>query len=152
MPEDELKDLYTLVRGVVHFDGRGRSRTFQAIYAFCRSMWVLTIILWFVYYVYIGVRLFNIPTLLANHLPLDASSQIVYTPLLTQYVPSPEIVSILSTVVFLSGHKMFRKSTDEYKRYFTEYLISDFILINDEETPTPGVPASNRTVKYFKRR
>lgn len=53
---ETLKDLYTLVRGVVHFDGRGRSRTFQSIYSFCRSMWVLSIVLWVVYYAYVGVR------------------------------------------------------------------------------------------------
>lgn len=131
---DTLRDLYTLVRGAVHFDGRGRSRTFQAIYAFCRSMWVLSIVLWVIYYTYVGVRLLDVPAVLANHVGAGPNNTLIYTPLLTEYVPSPETVLILSTAIFLSSHKMFRSSTDEYKRYFTEYLISDFLLVNDDET------------------
>lgn len=132
--EDELKDLYTLVRGVVHFDGRGRSRTFQAIYAFCRSMWVLSIILWGIYYVYALIRFLNAPSIVASHLSNGSGNTFMYTPLLTEYIPSPEIVFILSTVFFLSSHKMFRRATDEYKKYFTEYMISDFLLIDEEHT------------------
>lgn len=133
-PEREIEDLYTLVRGVIHFDGRGRSRTFQAIYAFCRSMWVLSMILWIVYYSYCIIRFFNIPSIIANHLGNSPDGTIIYTPLLTEYVPSPEIVFILSTALFLSSHKMFRGATDEYKEYFTEYIISDFLLIDKENT------------------
>lgn len=136
--EQTVKDLYTFVRGVVHFDGRGRSRTFQAIYAFCRSMWVLSIVLWVIYYGYVSVRLLHIPSVLARHLGSDATNEIIYTPLLTEYIPQPEVVLLLSTLVLLTSHKMFRSSTDEYKEYFTEYLISDFLIVTDDETPTPG--------------
>jgi len=61
----------------------------------------------------------------------------MYTPLITDYISNPEIVFLLSTGLFLSSHKMFRNSTDEYKEYFTEYMISDFVLIEDShETKT----------------
>lgn len=134
--EEDLEDLYTLVRGVIHFDGRGRSRTFQAIYAFCRSMWVLSMVLWLIYYTYIGIRIFNLPSFIASHLSSSADGVIIYTPLLTEYIPSPEIVFIISTAIFLSSHKMFRSATDEYKKYFTEYVISDFLLISEENSST----------------
>lgn len=49
---DEIEPLYTLVRSYVHMDSRGRSRTFQAVYAFHRSMWLVSLLLAFVYYAY----------------------------------------------------------------------------------------------------
>jgi len=135
--EKELEDLYTLVRGVIHFDGRGRSRTFQAIYAFCRSVWVLSIILWAIYYLYVVIRFFDVSSVIATHLASSGSNTSMYTPLITDYISNPEIVFLLSTGLFLSSHKMFRNSTDEYKEYFTEYMISDFVLIEDShETKT----------------
>jgi len=133
-PEQDLEDLYTLVRGVVHFDGRGRSRTFQAIYAFCRSMWVLSIVLWIFYYTYATILFFDIPSIIGNQLNSGSNASIIYTPLLAEYVPSPEMVFILSTTLFLSSHKMFRSATDEYKEYFTEYLVADYLLLNEEST------------------
>lgn len=134
--EKELEDLYTLIRGVVHFDGRGRSRTFQAIYAFCRSMWVLSIILWAVYYVYALTRFWSVPSIIAEQPAVSTNTAFLYTPIVSEYVPSPAVVFILSTILFLSSHKMFRSATDEYKEYFTEYLISDFLLIEHEgKTP-----------------
>lgn len=135
-PERVLRDLYTLVRSVVHMDGRGRSRTFQAIYAFCRSMWVSMLVLWVVYFVYIVIRLLNVHTDTLSTLA-SPEARPTYTPVLSTTIGNPMVVFLLATAVFLSGHKVFRTATDEYKQYFTQYLITDFLLITDDDTPSP---------------
>lgn len=50
--EGELGILYPLVRGYIHIDGRGRSRTFQAIHAFFRSGELGVIVLGSIYVAY----------------------------------------------------------------------------------------------------
>lgn len=49
LSEEEADSLYELVRSTIHIDGRGRSRSFQAIVDFYRSMWVLSAILAAIY-------------------------------------------------------------------------------------------------------
>ena len=45
----ELNYIYESARSYIHLDGRGRSRTFQAVFAFHRSTWLTMIVLGFLY-------------------------------------------------------------------------------------------------------
>lgn len=126
--EDSLDTLYVATRSFIHIDSRGRSRTFQAIYSFHRSMWVVAIMLTAIYYVYA----------VANSLGWTGG----IVPF-TTYVGSLDIslpyILLAGAVFTAAGHVAFRKSKAEYQEYFIQYLIVDFlVLVSDGVAVSPG--------------
>ena len=116
--------LYVLVRSYIHMDSRGRSRTFQAIYSFYRSMWITSIILTGIY---IGYGL------------LDATgSNIGVLPFQTHFgsldVPS-NITLLAAEALLLLSYQTFSNARESYQKYFIQYLIADFLVLETADYP-----------------
>ncbi|MEZ3116855.1 hypothetical protein RYH80_13145 [Halobaculum sp. MBLA0147] len=132
--DDELEPLYTLVRSYIHMDSRGRSRTFQAVYAFYRSMWLVSLLLAFVYYVYSFARLLGVTTGAVDY----------YTYASSLGIPTAAIMG-LSVSVGLFAYRVFRDAKTRHQRYYVQYLISDFITLYEAssrlDSGDPTAPA-----------
>jgi len=103
----EIKSLYPLVTGSLESRENARFRHFQSIYSFARSMWVVFLILSlaFGYAVYFPNGEAQDSILLAE-IPADILFWI------------PILMGIASLTFF--------DAAGDYKRYFVEYLISEF--------------------------
>jgi len=130
---DEIEPLYTLVRSYVHMDSRGRSRTFQAVYAFHRSMWFTSLLLGFVYYGYALLR--------ASPVTQEA---VAYQTYISSVGLAPEIITAGATVVVLFSYRVFRDAKRRHQRHYVQYLISDFLTLYETETMADGDPTVRR--------
>jgi hypothetical protein len=129
--ESELESLYTHVKTRTAAEDIGQSSRFQAIYSFCRSMYVVSLFAVLAY----GIATF--PSVLGSSelagvfrvfgvtLPAD-SSQPWYEPASFQYLSENTnitlFVPVISTVVFMIG-------TGRYKRHFVDYLIAEYCIL-----------------------
>lgn len=120
--EDELKPLYTLIRSYIHMDSRGRSRTFQAVYAFYRSMSFVSTILAGVYAMYGLGRYFGLVQGSVNYQSYIGS--LGMPPLIL--ISVPPAAALLSQTLFRTG-KM------RHQRNYIRYLISDFVTLYEAE-------------------
>lgn len=123
-----IQSMYTSVRSLIHIDGRGRSRTFQAVYAFHRSMWVIVVALGVLYVGYGLVRIHS------------STSGIVAFQSIVRGVDLDPFVLLLIVMTGLSvSFATFRRSKRTYRKHFVEYLVTDFLAITDrEESSTDG--------------
>lgn len=114
------ESLYVNVRSRIHMDSRGRSRTFQAIYSFHRSMWLVTLLAAAAYLVY-GLA--------------DGSGYTTDAVSFTTHIGgmgfSPGLLITASYLTLLVGAKAFSDARGEYQKYFIQYLIADFLTICD---------------------
>ncbi|KOX93417.1 hypothetical protein AMS69_05690 [Haloarcula rubripromontorii] len=120
---EDIDMLYSLVRSKVHIDSRGRSRTFQAIYDFYGSMWVVSSFLATIYYGY---------AILVSGTS-DSVEVMDSTTILGNYGIDPVLIGLGSVLIFGSGYKIFRTMRAKYRSIFVQYLMSDFIVISKEE-------------------
>ncbi|WP_162562397.1 hypothetical protein [Salinigranum rubrum] len=114
--------MYSYVRSHLHMYGSGRARSFQAIYAMCRSMWVVSGSLAGVYFMY---GIFK-----ANNVFTDRG---VYPSHLGGVSIPPSIIVLGSVVVALSSYVVFREAMMSYKRNFARYFIIDFLTLRNAE-------------------
>ena len=123
--------LYALVRSYIHIDSRGRSRTFQAVYSFYRSMWLVSLLLCGLYFGYGLIRMSGLSQEMVDY----------YT-----YISSLDISAVVfvfgSLVVITSSYTTFRGAKSTYQRYFIQYLISDFLVLRDSNS---GIQAGDPT-------
>lgn len=116
--DDVFDSLYGLVRSYIHMDSRGRSRTFQAVYAFYRSMLIVSVFLILFYSLYTGALAANLLSDLAGYTSFVGSLEI-----------SPTVL-VFSIIGLASGSYItFRNVLSSYRGYFVQYLISDFIVL-----------------------
>lgn len=125
--DDEIEPLYTLVRSYIHMDSRGRSRTFQAIYAFYRSMWFVSLLVAGIYYAYSFARLLGVTTGAVDY----------YTYVSSLGVPTAAIMG-LSTAVGLFAYRVFRDAKKRHQRYYIQYLITDFLTLYEASDRLDG--------------
>jgi hypothetical protein len=122
--------VYILVRSYIHMDSRGRSRSFQAIYSFHRSMWIVMGSLGILYLLYGLADVAGVLTGAATfqtHLgALDFK---------------PSLVITAAEIVFLTGYQVFSKARPEYQEYFVQYLIADFLVLETADYPEAVVVA-----------
>jgi len=118
LQRQDIKGSYTFARSAVHIDGRGRSRTFQAVYAFYRSTWLVGLILGIIYVIYPIAKYQNITQNIAGYSSIIGSVSVNYS-----------VLALLMVVLSLGLFRVFRKAERQYRRYFVEYLISDFLAI-----------------------
>lgn len=131
---DVVSFIYTIVRSRIHTDGRGRSRVFQSTYAFSRSVLIMVPLLWVIYSVYALIDWFNLTTILIMRLNITSANNITYTPIIADIVGEPAAVAGIATGVALPAYYVFLISTKQYKRYYVEYTMADYIaLISDQE-------------------
>lgn len=106
--------IYALVQSHIHTEEAGRSRTFQAIYAFCRSLWFESFFLMFFYWSFVAVA---------------AVVDIEYPLLVLSTTDLPETL-LISTVICGFSVFVFKYAADQYQEYFVQYLLTDFVVIN----------------------
>jgi len=123
---DDLMDmLYVHVRSYVDFDGRGRSQIFQAIYAFCRSLYLSSILLGGIYVIYIALLVEKGSWLIRNN------GSLTYIPKISIFNFPP--MFLLGVLMFrvLTSYVGFSRAKSEYRRYFIQYLVCEFLLMYD---------------------
>lgn len=118
LQRDNIEASYTFTRSAVHIDGRGRSRTFQAVYAFYRSTWLAGLILGAFYLIYPVARYLEVTQNVASYASIIGSIDVNYS-----------ILGLLGIVLSLGLFRTFRQAERDYRRHFVEYLISDFLVI-----------------------
>ncbi|WP_311171818.1 hypothetical protein [Halobellus ordinarius] len=122
--------VYILVRSYIHMDSRGRSRTFQAIYSFHRSMWIVMGSLGILYALY-GVA--------------DATGALTGAATFQTHLGAldfqPTLVLMGAEVIFLIGYEIFSKARPEYQKYFIQYLIADFLVLETADYPEAVIAA-----------
>jgi len=111
--DPEINQLYTLIRTTVHIDGRGRSRTFQAINDFFRTMLFVFTLSMMLYFIYI----------------IGISFGQSYGPLISTLGLSELTVSLIPVISFEALSILFIKIRPKYQRYYIQYLIADFIVL-----------------------
>lgn len=131
---DEIKSVYHLARSKIHADGRGRSRVFQSIYAFSRSVQVMILVVGVIYIVYAILDFVDISQAFASQSSLEFSVQI-YTPLIASALEQPLVVIPLAILGMALGYGIFNKTTAQYKRNYVEYTLADYVVILNENPP-----------------
>lgn len=114
----EWETLYTVVQSQVYNYGQGRSISFQAIYAFSRSMSVL---------------LFGLLPLFYVHHYAQEIGLFQRDPLYMEFFPTFHRLMEAAVPLCIIGGLLFLISTFSYRRNFVKYLISDFIIIRDDK-------------------
>lgn len=126
------ESLYGLVRSYVHIDSCGRSRTFQAVYAFYRSMWFVSFSVFIIYLSYSALRISNQNTGLVGHETYIS------------WLGIPDFAILLaSLIVAYGGYVTFSEAMKDYQDYFVQYLISDFFLLAENQEIKGGVPVAD---------
>lgn len=120
--DDELKPLYTLVRSYIHMDSRGRSRTFQAVYAFYRSMTFVSTILAGVYAAYGFGRYLGVIQGTVNYQSHIGSLGL-----------PPLILIFVLPAALLFVQTLFRTGKMRHQRNYIRYLVSDFVTLYEAE-------------------
>jgi hypothetical protein len=114
LTKDEWKRLYPIIQSHVYQTQSGRSQTFQAIYAFSRSMLILLTGLPILYLIHYFFR-----TIIPR---IDRDPKyLLYFPSFWDFIEVAIPLCIL-------GALLFAYSSYSYKRYFVQYLVADYIL------------------------
>jgi hypothetical protein len=123
----EIETLYTLVRSRIHMDARGRSRTFQAILDFQRTMVFTSLVLFFIYVIYVLILVVD-PEPVVGYQLYISSLDIVWWLILT-----------FSIIFHISIYLIFERIRSSYRRYFIEYVMADFINITYQTNITDDI-------------
>jgi cytochrome c biogenesis protein CcdA len=118
--ETAINSLYVLVRSYVHMDARGRSRTFQAVLDFYRSMWIASSYLSLIYVVYASVIIID---------GLDQET-VQYLSYIGSLGIHPVVIFFGSLTVGGASYTIFRHIRPLYRNYFVQYLMSDFLILS----------------------
>lgn len=143
--EAELKELYTLVKTTVAANEIGQSSRYQAIYSFCRSMYVVSL------FAALSYGLITFPTV-PEQLGLGGTLQFLgisppvrpnatwYEPLAFQYLSentnTTVVLPAVSTFVFMIG-------TGRYKRHFVDYLVAEYCVLVTSPTDSADDEATD---------
>jgi hypothetical protein len=119
-------EYYELVRTYINIEGRGRSQTYQALYAFSRSILLGSLIAGLVYVLY----LIGLSTEYMAYVNININNIFWYTP----YIQSADIpVPYLSIVIFglvILLSRIFLDAMRRYRNLFASYMISDYLMIH----------------------
>lgn len=115
--QTELGNLYTLVRAQIGAANTTQSARYQAVYGFCRSMYLVCLLTAAAYAVVVRVQPTGAP-------PFVTMTGVAYETQLLWALPEPvypfvPVVSAGLAVVFMIG-------TGKYKRHFVDYSIAEF--------------------------
>lgn len=117
--EADWSEIYTFVQSYIYTHEIGRSRKFQSIYSFCRSLMVLSFV-------------FPIVTYFHNQMQ-EAEFVFDRTPQYTTYFQGyPDFMEVSLFLGFI-GTLVFWYGAYSYKRNFVRYLISDFVAYSESE-------------------
>lgn len=114
---NEIVNQYPLITGSLEAEDHQGFRHFQAIYSFCRSMWVLLFIYGVVFFDLVYTRV------------LFGDILLVHTPIILEILTS-DFERGLPILLFI-GTILFFDAAGTYKRHFIEYLMAEFITQNE---------------------
>lgn len=142
----EADAVYALLRSRIHMDRTGRSRTFQAVVASCRSMLVAWFVLTALYTFFFGGMVLVQLGVTADTLPAPELLQqlVSWLWLPESEPPSREnLTRAFSAVVIVGFAGVYGLASvmRTNKRYYLEYLLSDYLLLHRESgggDPTSG--------------
>lgn len=126
-----LETLYTVIRSYIHLDSRGRSRTFQAVLDFQRTTMMASVLLFLVYFPYGFLKL-------AGVVPTNA---VDYNSYLSSLGIDGWVICLVAIIVLLSAYYTFERIRSNYRRYFIQYLMSDFINLQLNQQPGEADPS-----------
>jgi hypothetical protein len=129
--EANLETLYALVRSYIHMDARGRSRTFQAVLDFYRSIWVASALLSAIYVFYAFLLWWGIPS----------PASVGYTTYMSQLGIHYTIIFFGAVFVLGSAYATFKNVRSKYREFFIQYLMSDFVVLRTEDDTATGSDA-----------
>lgn len=115
--DSELETLYVLVRAKIHMDSRGRSRTFQAVLDFQRTMLPTSVLLFVIY----GLYVVSITS--------EAGNIVGYEPYISSLDIAWWLIFLTPLISVLVVLYTFVRSRTAYRRYFVQYLMADFITL-----------------------
>jgi hypothetical protein len=116
--------VYDLVRSYLQIEGNARARTFQAIFAFYRSLWLAAAILLFIYVSYCLIRAIDI---LFNPSPIPVL--VSYTPIINDSGIALQLLFPLSIILPGIVYVISRFGKVRHRKHFAEYAITDFIVM-----------------------
>lgn len=122
--------LYSLVRGRIHMDSRGRSRSFQAIYAFYRNIAFVSVTLGIAYLVFGLVG--GVAELVVSFGLVDSPDVYPYTPIILDVGIPPGLLIPTSIVIALIVWLICKNAMTKYREHYVQYLISDYLLIDHD--------------------
>jgi hypothetical protein len=136
---DQMIDRYPLIVTVAESSDIEGHASFQSIYSFCRSMWVVSVVLAVLYTEILFGQLVNLRIgcsrwIWADSLPLDVgylclSESLNLLPVSEKAfgrVLLPEAFYPLVVPVLLTAALVFFDAAGTYKRHYVEYLIAEF--------------------------
>lgn len=113
--------MYVQARSVVHMDGRGRAKTFQATFAFYRSIHFVMISLATIYVFYSLVHYYDaVPRGIGVETYLGALNV------------SPSILAGISELLAGISLFTFHDAKSDHRQYYIQYLIQEYLLIVGE--------------------
>lgn len=126
----QFDDLYNLVRSYIHMDSRGRSRVFQAIYSFYRSMWIVMYIIGVAFLYYYIVTSFPATT-----------PSLEYTSFLEDFPGDANILSLLIAGSSLLSMRLFDIGRKQFQGHYIRYIVADFLVLQNVDYPEAVVMA-----------
>lgn len=150
--QNDVSSIYPIIRSQIHANGTGRSRVFQSTYAFCRSVMITIPLLWGVYVLYAVLDWLNLPSQVLTQVGYSSVSQTLYTPIIETVQSEPPVIVIVATLIAALGIVTFQSATKQYKRYYVEYTLADYITHHSptrdgRNDPGPGGGSGNGTGK-----
>ncbi len=120
--KDDLDLVYTLTMSHLSRDG-GRAKQFQAVFAFCRSMWV-TLLFYSIVYGAFGLKYTTWNFVLAQWPPID--QLIHYRPIILSQVGGGNSLLTIGIMMFVISF-LFMEGERQYKSLFVDYVMADFL-------------------------
>jgi hypothetical protein len=149
LDEQTVDDLYVLARSLIHMSSKGRSRTFQAVLDFYRSMLIVcisSITLYLMYTLYTlfggGYKSYLDVALASNGMCLNTGSDCTAI--------HPSLIFVSAGVVFSFSYWMFRRIRNRYRRFYLQYLLADFIILQQTmDNSDPNKSADGDGTEYY---
>jgi hypothetical protein len=116
--KSEIEALYIYTRSQLYQHGNVRSQSFQAIYAFYRSTFLATQLAVFSYIVYAFGQLGGYWSEAGNYSTLIGGLEI-----------PPAVILVFAEMVLIASLLTLGDAKDDYRKYYIEYLIVDYLTI-----------------------
>lgn len=128
--EDDPSSMYVHVMSYLELASLGRARLFQAVFSFCRSMWIL-LIFYSCIYIAIGVS-FSPPNWVPDAISRGILALSSYDPVISSQL-NGDLGMMICGIGMILLSIIFFHSEGQYKRIFTEYFVADFLVLIESE-------------------
>ena len=85
--------------------------------------------LWIIYSFYAIADWFNVSTTILSRIDVTQSGSSLYTPIIANSVGEPAAIGAIATIVCTMGYVTFQHATKQYKQYYVEYIMADYIMM-----------------------